>query len=177
MMIFAVGSKARVTVDEPDGAVGLRKGAVVTIKSLQVDTDGRPFAMVEPPTYAVFLDNLLPIEADDDVVPDAEDVRDKFAAMIDMDADLRVLDKDQHAVVADNKGIPLDADVMHVKDTDGDELYVTYYNFICPTHGHEAALHFQATPDGMLLPITEVPGMIDWLQSRLDKHLAAGGTL
>lgn len=62
--------------------------------------------------------------------------------------------------------------VLSGVDHDGDEFRVAYVTSNCEEHGPEAALVLRATPGGFMLPMAELPKLIEWMQARLRGYQA-----
>lgn len=74
------------------------------------------------------------------------------------------------AIAAGVRPIAGDHDVVAGLDKDGDSMRISYVQGRTPEYGTDAALIFRVSPGGFLMPIEYVPGLINWLNSRVAKH-------
>lgn len=54
-------------------------------------------------------------------------------------------------------------DVMNGSDSDGDSIHAAY-------NEDKSLIYLRTSKRGYYIPMRKVPGLIEWLQSRLDKH-------
>lgn len=65
---------------------------------------------------------------------------------------------------------PTEDDTVRFTDLDGDEMIVQYSEIVCKDHGLEAALTFDVEDEQVVVPMSALPGLMQWMASRMQKY-------